>query len=177
VPERRPSTDPSSQRVRIRRQFNDPMVAECPTSALQDFCWDVISGGVKARAPQWFLFAFVDCTEVIGDIAHSCQHGSAPHSIKVCVVKIDNDPETYAALAEKAGPRPPSKRSCGDDALALVAEHGAMRGPDLRKKLERREHSRYRISVVLPELERRGRLISTVGPRRAKTYRLPNDRA
>jgi hypothetical protein len=44
--------------------------------------WDRTNGGVQVPYPQYFIHANVFCNEIHGDIAHSCQHGPAPHNIK-----------------------------------------------------------------------------------------------
>ena len=41
-----------------------------------------------------------------GEIAHSCEHGPPPHSIKVVILKKDNRPEIFEKLLSVAGPRP-----------------------------------------------------------------------
>ena len=97
--------------VVIRRQWNDWRQAEVHLEDLRHIHWDPISGGFVATAPQPFIHARVSCTDVEGDIAHSCLHGPPPHEIKVCVVKKDNSPEIYRSLLELAGPKPPRQPS------------------------------------------------------------------
>lgn len=92
--------------VFIRRQFNDHRVAQAPLDKLNGIHWDNTSGGVYSIAPQLFIHAYVLCTDVKGDLAHSCQHGPPPHSIKVVVLKKDNSPEVFNKLIEIAGPKP-----------------------------------------------------------------------
>jgi hypothetical protein len=90
----------TQSKIRIRRQWNDYRVGEVPEGALSHAQWDTISGGVQAPAPQPFIHGYVWCTQVEGDIAHTCAHGPAPHWIKVCVVKKDNDPDVFQALVD-----------------------------------------------------------------------------
>jgi hypothetical protein len=92
--------------VRIRRQWNDWRIATVPFDRLSGLHWDNVSGGVQAPAPQFFIHGYVRCDDVDGEIAHSCVHGEGPHRIKVCVVKKDNDPQTWAQLIEIVGPKP-----------------------------------------------------------------------
>ncbi|MBC8438426.1 MAG: hypothetical protein H8D87_01910 [Deltaproteobacteria bacterium] len=92
--------------VYIRRQFNDYRIAKIPFDGLSGIRWDTISGGVNNIAPQPFIHAYVWCDEVIGDIAHSCQHGPPPHSIKIVIVKKDNSPDIFKMISEIAGPKP-----------------------------------------------------------------------
>jgi len=93
-------------KVKIRRQWNDWRIAEIDFSKLRNIRWDRFSGGVDAPCPQYFIHAYVWCDEYQGEIAHSCQHGVGPHSIKVCVTKVDNDPVIFSKLIEVAGPKP-----------------------------------------------------------------------
>jgi hypothetical protein len=47
-----------------------------------------------------------------GTLSHSCRHGPPPHSIKVCIVKKDNAPRTFAKLvAQAGGPLPKERRA------------------------------------------------------------------
>jgi len=88
-------------RVNVRRQWNDFRIGETDLETLNGLHWDRISGGARARAPRPFLSAYVLCTEINGDIAHSCMHGTGPHEIKVVIVKKDNDPEVYEEVLKK----------------------------------------------------------------------------
>jgi hypothetical protein len=92
--------------VRIRRQWNDWRIATVPFDGLSGLRWDTVSAGVRAPTPQFFIHGYVACTDVVGEIAHSCAHGEGPHRIKVCVVKKDNDAQTWARLLEIVGPKP-----------------------------------------------------------------------
>jgi hypothetical protein len=99
-------------KVVVRRQWNDYRTANYSLDALTAVRWDFVSGGVKARTPQPFIHAVVLCDAMLeGELAHSGSHGPCPHKIKVCVVKKDNDPEVFAELIARAGPKP--LRSCG----------------------------------------------------------------
>jgi len=92
--------------VRIRRQWNDWRIAQVSCDALHGLHWSRTSGGVQAPAPQPFIHGYVNCDEIVGEIAHSCTHGPGPHAIKVCVVKKDNEAEVWRKLLEIVGPRP-----------------------------------------------------------------------
>lgn len=92
--------------VCIRRQWNDWRIGKVSLDALGDLHWDEFSGGVRQRAPQFFIHGYTWCNHIEGDIAHSCAHGEGPHWIKVCVVKKDNEPSTFARLLEIVGPKP-----------------------------------------------------------------------
>lgn len=99
----KPVGDPA---VYIRRQWNDWRIGEVGLSQLRNLDWDNLSGGVFKKAPHYFIHGYVWCDEVDGEIAHSCMHGYGPHSIKVCVVKKDNDNETFDRLLSVVGPKP-----------------------------------------------------------------------
>ena len=92
--------------VNVRRQWNDWKVGRVQWESLMDPRWDTTSGGVNSRAPQPFIHGYVLCTDVEGDISHSCRHGQGPHRIKVCIVKKDNDRDTWRRLLEAVGPKP-----------------------------------------------------------------------
>jgi hypothetical protein len=85
-------------KVKIRRQWNDWRIAEADLSDISNLHWDNVSGGVYARCPRNFIHGYISCDSYIGDLPHSCAHGKGPHSIKVCIVKKDNDKEVFAAI-------------------------------------------------------------------------------
>ena len=92
--------------VKVRRQWKDWREAEVDFNDLRHFRWDDLSGGVQQRSPRPFIHAFVMCDKIKGDIPHSCMHGEGPHSIKVCIVKRDNDHETFKKIKEIVGESP-----------------------------------------------------------------------
>src|SRR5215467_6514850 len=99
--------------VRVRRQWDDGgRIATYRRQDIQGIHWAKVSGGVKAPAPQYFLHGYVSCEGMLeGDVAHSGAHGGpCPHSIKVCVVKKDNDPNVFSELCSIAGPKPKRTR-------------------------------------------------------------------
>ena len=97
-------------RVVVRRQWDDWRKATTDLSKISGLDWDNCSGGVMAPAPRFFLHGYVFCTDLEGDIAHSCRHGPPPHKIKVCLVKKDNEPEVWKTLIEMAPARPVTNR-------------------------------------------------------------------
>jgi hypothetical protein len=90
-------------RVWIRRQWNDWRSAKVAYSAVQGIHWSDHSGGVQAQANRFYLHGYISCG-VLGDqeFPHSCVHGRAPHRIKVCIVKIDNEAAIYEKLKAEA---------------------------------------------------------------------------
>jgi len=92
--------------VFIRRQWNDWRIAKVEFSKLKNLHWSHYSGGVYTPCPQPFIHGYVLCTDVIGEIAHSGMHGPCPHSIKVCVIKKDNDTKIWQEILKIVGPKP-----------------------------------------------------------------------
>jgi len=97
--------------VRVRRQWNDYRVALYRIEDVTGAHWDQVSGGVQAKAPRYFIHAYVRCNGMVeGELPHSGLHaGPCPHTIKVVIVKKDNAPEVYRLFEQQAGPRPGTK--------------------------------------------------------------------
>jgi len=77
--------------VWVRRQWNDMRGAAYRLADLRNLHWSDTSGGVWARANRPYVHGYVWCDGAVkGEVAHSCRHGTAPHSIKVCIVAVDN---------------------------------------------------------------------------------------
>lgn len=93
-------------RITVRRHPQDWQTATYPIDRVFRPRWDTETGGVRRSTGRTYLFAYVLCDEGMGELGHSCRHGPPPHEIKVCITKTGNDPATYSALAEKAGPKP-----------------------------------------------------------------------
>jgi len=69
--------------------------------------WDLESGGVKEYAPEALIYGYILCDAIIsGSIAHSCLHGTGPHSIKVCILRKDNSPRIYNYFMDLVGAKP-----------------------------------------------------------------------
>ena len=97
--------------VQIRREWNDRRRASVPFDKLERPHWSWGSGGVFAPAPQPFIHGYVWCTDVDGDLAHSCTHGPPPHRIKVCVVKKGQEKPVWEKLLAAAGPKPQKQKA------------------------------------------------------------------
>ena len=91
--------------VFIKRQWSDWRIGMVELSKIQGLRWSYMSGGVHASHHQPFVYGYVQCTDVIGDIAHSCVHGEGPHSIKVCIVKKGNE-KLWRRIISIVGPKP-----------------------------------------------------------------------
>jgi len=92
--------------VVVRRHWNDWQKGKVPSEKLDGLHWSRLSGGVQALAPQPFIHGYVLCSDIEGEIAHSCLHGEGSHRIKVCVVKKDNDKEIWCSMLDIVGPKP-----------------------------------------------------------------------
>jgi hypothetical protein len=65
-----------------------------------------------AGAPHAMVHGYVACTDIVaGEIPHDCDPRSAPHRVRVCVLKRHTTATVYAMLARLA-----------DDVLSLAYE-------------------------------------------------------
>ena len=90
--------------VHVRRDWNDNRIGRVQWSDLENPRWDTVAGGTQLESRQAFIYAYVWCDKVRGDIAHSCTHGPPPHNIKVCLLKQDNSGDVWNRLNQIAGP-------------------------------------------------------------------------
>lgn len=103
-------TEPSAAdepMVWVRRQWNGWDGARCRLAELEHPHWSQSSGGAvygfARRSPRPMVHGYVWCDAMLeGELAHSCEHGPAPHKVKVCVVAKDNDPKVMEQLKEWA---------------------------------------------------------------------------
>ncbi len=92
--------------VHIRCQWNGDKIGAVPFDQFHNPYWDDISGVLMQRAPRSFIHGYVWCTDAQDQIACLHERGDGPHWIKVCVVRKDNNRETFRRLLEIVGPRP-----------------------------------------------------------------------
>ncbi len=93
--------------VSVRRQWNSWEIAQVYVGEVSNPLWDVEGGGIKASAPEALIYGYVWCDAIVsGTLAHSCIHGTAPHSIKVCILRKDNSPRIYNHFVNLVGPKP-----------------------------------------------------------------------
>jgi hypothetical protein len=91
--------------VEVRRQWNDSRTAKYRISDVDNWHWSSVSGGVNAVAIRDFVHGYVMCDGAVsGEVAHSCNHGPPPHSIKVCIIKSGNE-AVWDRVLQLAGPR------------------------------------------------------------------------
>jgi hypothetical protein len=93
-----------SDDVTVTRNWGDWRKLAVPEEALSGFHITSTAGGTKARLPRPSLAAYMSCEQIPDDVefGHSCQHGQAPHSIKVLIMKSHNPAAVYRRLREKA---------------------------------------------------------------------------
>jgi hypothetical protein len=94
--------------VSVRRSWNSHEVAQVYVADVANPMWDIEAGGTKEAAPEAYLYGYIMCDAIVsGGVAHSCLHGTGPHSIKVCILRRDNAPRIYNHFLAIAGPKPP----------------------------------------------------------------------
>lgn len=97
----------ATELVSVRRQWNSWEVAQVYVGDIGNPLWDVVSGGVKESSPEAFIFGYIWCDTIVsGNVAHSCLHGTAPHSIKICILRKDNSPRIHNHFVGLVGPKP-----------------------------------------------------------------------
>lgn len=88
-------SSPHDSAISVSVEWNDWRSANTRLDDLRDVHWHHPKG-----APHPLLHAYVSCTEVSG-LAHNCEAGSAPHDIRVCVLKSHNIPSAYEELVRR----------------------------------------------------------------------------
>lgn len=93
--------------VSVRRAWNSWEIAQVYVGDVENLLWDIESGGVKESAPEAHIYGYIWCDRLVsGSVAHSCLHGTAPHSIKICILRQDNSPRIYNHFLAITGPKP-----------------------------------------------------------------------
>ncbi|MBP2656649.1 MAG: hypothetical protein H6Q73_4218 [Firmicutes bacterium] len=93
--------------VSVRRNWNSWEIAQVYVGDVSNPLWDLESGGVKESSPEALIFGYIWCDMIVsGSVAHSCLHGTAPHSIKICILRKDNSPRIYNYFLTLIGPKP-----------------------------------------------------------------------
>ena len=83
-----------------------------PSPSLMVFTGATLLAGLW-REPRLFIHAYVSCDDVVGDISRSCLHGRGPHTIKVVILKVDNDRQIMSMVHDLAGPDLSKKKGRG----------------------------------------------------------------
>jgi hypothetical protein len=82
----------------LHADWNHCQVASTRFAALHDVHWHQPPG-----APHAMVHGYVACADIVaGDIPHDCDPMTAPHRLRVCVLKRHTIPKVYAELARLA---------------------------------------------------------------------------
>ena len=86
--------------ISVTGDWNDWRSANARLADLHGVHWHQPKG-----APHPILHAYVSCREISGSgLPHQCEASSAPHDIRVCVLKSHNIPAVYTELARQTKP-------------------------------------------------------------------------
>jgi hypothetical protein len=96
--------------ISVTADWNDWRSANARLGDLRDVHWHQPQG-----APQAMIHAYLSCADIVGgDLPHHCDRVSAPHRIRVCVLRRHNMASAYAELVRRADQAttsgPPSTR-------------------------------------------------------------------
>jgi hypothetical protein len=84
--------------ISVCAEWNDWRSTHVRLGNLRDAHWHQPHG-----APRPLLHAYVSCTDIgSGDLSHTCDVSSAPHLVRVCLLKGHNVPSAYAEVARRA---------------------------------------------------------------------------
>jgi hypothetical protein len=87
--------------ISITPAWNDWRSANARLGALTDVHWHQPDG-----APHVLIHAYVSCADLVnGGVPHRCDAASAPHRLRVCVLKRHNMSAAYAELERRAASR------------------------------------------------------------------------
>ena len=90
----------------VRRDWRDGSLAHVPLVDLTDLHWDHVAGDADLRPPGPILFGFTRFDAIVaGELSHAIG-GADPHTVKVCILKEDNDRHVFESLSLQAGPKP-----------------------------------------------------------------------
>jgi hypothetical protein len=92
---------PDEMVIRVHSEWNGWRNAEVRLDDLQDVHWFQPAG-----APHALVHGYIFCSDiVVGDIPHVCDRKSAPHRLRVCILKRHAIASVYAELARGADER------------------------------------------------------------------------
>src|SRR5262245_18385651 len=93
--------------VWVRCRWNDGQPGRVRRADLAGPYWDTTDRIPRRGRGLAMLHAVISCAAVIeGELAHTCERSTAPHLLKVCASRADNDGAAMAELEAAAGPRP-----------------------------------------------------------------------
>lgn len=84
--------------VRVQSDWNGWRGASVRVGDLHDIHWSQPTG-----APHVLVHGYISCSRIVsGDLPHDCDGRSAPHRLRVCVLKRHTLPAVYAELTRRA---------------------------------------------------------------------------
>lgn len=84
--------------ISVTTDWNDWRSAHARLGDLRDVHWHQPKG-----APRSMVHAYVSCADIVGgNFSHNCDQLSAPHRVRVCVLRSHNMPSVYAEVARGA---------------------------------------------------------------------------
>jgi hypothetical protein len=90
--------------VRVQSDWNQWRNA---TTRLADI--DEVHWFQPMHAPRALLYGYVSCANLAaGELPHRCDRSSAPHRLRICILKRHTLPDVYRELARRADERRPS---------------------------------------------------------------------
>lgn len=90
----------------VRRDWRDGSVAHVPLVDLTDLHWDHVAGDTNYRPPGPILYGFTRSDAIVAGELSQAIGGPDPHTVKVCILKEDNDRHVFESLSMQAGPKP-----------------------------------------------------------------------
>ena len=87
--------------ISVQLDWSDWHTAMVPLRDLRDVHWYQPS-----HAPHALLHGYVACSSIVsGNIPHDCQSQSAPHRLRVCILKKHILATAYLELSQRANER------------------------------------------------------------------------
>jgi hypothetical protein len=88
--------------IRVHGSWNGWQTAEVRLGDIHDVHW--LQPG---SAPHPLVHGFVSCSSIVnGGIPHDCEPASAPHAVRVCVLKKHAIESAYLELVRRADLKP-----------------------------------------------------------------------
>jgi hypothetical protein len=105
--------------ISVTADWRDWRWASARLGDLRDVHWHQPKG-----APHAMVHAFLSCADVSGEFSHACDPSSAPHSVRVCILRSHNLSAAYAELTRRADQA--RVASCPPSALRFVSTWSSM---------------------------------------------------
>jgi hypothetical protein len=84
--------------IRVQSDWKSPRGAMVRLGDLREVHWDQ-----TGDAPRRLVHGYIACSQIVtGYLPHACCDESAPHRLRVCVLKRHNLPMVYEELTRRA---------------------------------------------------------------------------